>query len=91
MKTSEDFKKSAQENNIEYWPIHNCSMCDYECAFIFNFVGHDVIYDAGCNCTGMGYSRYPRTWDSVAEQYNLNIKNPDIIKKYNEFWKFDNE
>jgi hypothetical protein len=91
MKTGEDFKKTVQEHHIEYWPIHNCSMCNYLCGFLFNFAGHEVVYDAGCNCTRWGYSRSLRDWDNVAEQYNLNIKNADIIKKYNEFWKFNDE
>lgn len=91
MKTSEDFKKAVEEHHIEYWPVHNCSMCEYPCAFLFNFAGHEVVYDSGCDCTKWGYTRSLRSWDSVAQQYNINLKNPETMKKYNEFWKFDNE
>jgi len=90
MKTGEDFKKSVEENHIEYWPVHNCSMCDYECGYIFNFNGHEVVYDSGCDCTRR-YVKEARTWGNIAEQYNLNMKNPSIMKEYNEFWKFANE
>lgn len=94
MKTSEDFKKSVEENDIQFWPVHNCSMCGYECGFIFNVMTNrtlqPVSYDAGCRCTRR-YVLEPRTWDHVAHQYNLNINNPTTMKEYNEFWKFDNE
>jgi len=90
MKTSEDFENAVKQHNIDHWPIHNCSMCDYECGYIFSFNPHDVVYDAGCDCTRRREILL-RDWSNVAEQYNLNINNPETMKKYNEFWKFDNE
>jgi hypothetical protein len=87
MKSGEDFRKSAIENKIGFWNFHNCSMCNYECCFIFNFGNYEVVYDSGCFCTKRRTVNIS-TWDSVALQYNCNLKNKETIKRYNEFWKF---
>ena len=87
MKTAEDFKKSAIENNIHHWPVHDCSMCRYECGYLFDYQGHEVVYDHGCDCTRR-YEKSLLNWDSVAEQYNMQT-NPDVIKKMNEYWRFE--
>ncbi len=88
MKTADDFRKSAIENNIHYWPIHDCSICNYECGYLFNqYEDAEVVYDSGCDCTRR-YVKTKKDWPDVAEQYNINIKNPEAIKNYNEFWKF---
>lgn len=89
MKTGEDFKKSAIENNIDYWPVHNCSMCGYECGYIFfMFEEAEVAYDHGCDCTRRR-DKSKRDWSDVADQYNMQ-KHPDVIKKMNEYWRFEN-
>jgi hypothetical protein len=86
MKTAEDFKKSALENNIHHWPIHNCSLCRYECGYMFNFRDCEVVYDHGCDCVSM-HRKSVRSWDNVAEYYNMQ-QNPETIKKMNEYWRF---
>ncbi len=88
MKTGEDFRKSCIENNIIFWGVHDCSICDYECGYLFNYQGFEVVYDSGCDCTRR-YVKQERCWDNVAEQYNCNIRNHKTIKEYNEFWKFE--
>lgn len=86
MKQAKDFKKSSIENNIHHWPIHDCSICGYECGYLFDFGGYEVIYDSGCYCTHR-YVKEQRTWEDVAEHYNMQ-KNTDVIKKMNEYWRF---
>lgn len=90
IKSASDFKNSAIENNIDYWPIHDCSMCNYECGYLFfQYENYEVVYDSGCDCTN-SRTKHARNWEYVAEQYNYNIKNKSVIKKYNEYWKFNN-
>jgi hypothetical protein len=86
-KKGEDFKKSALENNIHLWSIHHCSFCYYECKFLFDLQGYEVVYDSGCYCTNSRTIRIS-SWDSVAVQYNCNLGNIETIKRYNEYWKF---
>lgn len=86
MKSGEDFRKSAIENNIHHWPVHNCSMCGYECGFLFDYRGYPVVYDAGCDCTRQ-YVKHERSWDDVAEQYNIQ-KNEKVINEMNKYWRF---
>lgn len=80
---AEDFKKSAEKNNITEWRMHDCSLCGYKCGF--KFIDEKVFYDNGCYCVMMS----PRlcSWESVANHYNIQT-DEDIIKKYKEFWRF---
>lgn len=88
MKNAEDFRKLSLENGITFWPIYDCSMCGYGCGFMFFWVNEtEVAYDSGCDCT-QRYIKEIRTWEDVANQYNININNPDTINKYNYFWRF---
>jgi hypothetical protein len=84
MKTGEDFKQSASENNISEWTVHDCSICGYPCGYQFS--GDDVYYDSGCWCVSYSDKR-KKSWDDVASFYNMQ-SHPDIIKKFDEFWHF---
>ena len=86
MKTGADFKEQTEKNNITRWDIHKCSMCSYQCSY--HFIDGNVFYDNGCDCTS-GQNLNPRSWDDVAEQYNIQSY-PKVIKKMNEFWGFKN-
>ncbi len=85
MKTVNDFKRQVKAKNITRWLIHDCSMCGYHCGYYFD--GDKVEYDNGCGCSMQ--PRSPRTWDSVAEHYNMQT-NKKGIKKMDEFWGFKN-
>lgn len=88
MKTANDFREATKTNNINYWPIHNCSLCGYECGFLFWHDAGEVVYDAGCHC--VKYSMiYIRSWEDIVVQYNLNIDRSEIIEKYNQWWGFN--
>lgn len=88
-KTGEDFRKAAIENNIHHWAIHDCSICSYECGYMFfQYEDAEVVYDSGCDCTHRSVKK-PHTWDHVADQYNINIGNEAAIKEYNEYWGFE--
>ena len=84
MKTEEQFKEQASAKDIINWPIHNCSICKYQCGYYFEPDG-SVYYDNGCDCGGSGGSY--RTWKEVADHYNRQT-NPEYINKMNEFWGF---
>lgn len=83
MRHAEEFERAARERGITRWPLHNCSMCHYQCGFVFS--DGQVAYDAGCYCSGGGLQ--PRTTEDVAAQYNMQ-RHPDVIAKYDAFWGF---
>jgi len=84
MKSTQQFQTQAKEKNITSWPILTCSMCGYECAYIFK--NNEVFYDSGCNCTGGSYLE-PRTWKEVAETYNMQ-DSPRVIAEMDQYWQF---
>ena len=88
MRRTEEFIESAIKNNIRSWGIHNCSLCDYLCGYIFfsEYHGFEVLYDNGCDCTRR-YVIGPRNWENVSDLYNIQ-KSPEVIKQMNEFWGF---
>lgn len=90
MKKADDFKTAAKEKGIIFWPVHNCSICDYECGFLFyEFPGNDVVYDHGCHCTWKK-NFTAQAWDDVAKQYNIQ-GNKKVMQEYAEFWGFEIE
>lgn len=89
MRTAQEFKKAQQEHEIWSWEIHDCSLCGYECGYIFDYNEHPVVYDHGCDCTRT-YRKSIMNWQNVADHYNMQT-NPEIIKKYDKFWGFSND
>lgn len=86
---AKDFREAAIERKIDYWPIHDCSICGYECGFLFfQYEEAEVVYDNGCDCTRR-YIKSARNWDNVAELYNIAKENEEVMKKYNEHWGFE--
>ena len=86
MKTASDFQKAAQLHGINYWPVHNCSMCEYPCSYVFD--DDQVHYDSGCDCVNRGSVFIKSSWHEVADFYNAQ-KHPAVIAKMNGFWRFD--
>lgn len=87
MKTADDFKKQVKEKVITKWLMHDCSICGYHCGYYFK--GDEVKYDIGCNC-GSRQPLDPRTWENVAEHYNMQT-DKDVIKEMDKFWEFRKE
>lgn len=85
MRTPDEFESAAQEHDIARWPLHNCSFCQYEVAYLFD--GPDVAIDTGCNCVPGPPTIRSTTWANVANQYNIQ-DNDRVIAKYDEFWHF---
>lgn len=81
----EEFRDAVMTKGITQWPIHRCSICGYQCAYLFNYADAEVMYDAGCDCV----IRWPmpRTWADVAAQYNMQ-SHPPVIAAYDAFWGF---
>lgn len=84
MKTGLDFKNAVEKHGITEWHIHNCSICGYDCGY--RFINGDVYYDNGCYCT-CGENLNSRTWDDVANQYNMQ-DNTNVIAKMDKLFKF---
>lgn len=85
-RTAEEFKAQAKVKNITQWPGHNCPKCGYTVGYYFQ--GENVFFDNGCDCFS-GQNLKPRTWEEVANRYNMQT-HPDVIKKMDEHWGFIN-
>jgi len=60
--TTQEILDFCKENNINKIPIHNCSMCGYECGYVLH--GEEILYDTGCDCTGR-YIVEKRNFDAL--------------------------
>ena len=85
-KTRIDFQIAAFNKRPPKWVIHECSLCHYPCAYVFDGNHERVAYDSGCDCTRQTNIN-ECSWDRLAEYYNMQT-NQDYIKKMNEFWGF---
>lgn len=85
-RTIQEFQRQAELKQIKFWPIHKCSICGYQCGFIFQAEG--VYYDNGCTC--IYYPPSQREWADVAEHYNLQT-DPRGIAEMDHFWGFETE
>jgi len=94
IKTAEELKQQAQKISLHCWIIRSCSMCDYPLGYYFENNYEDVVFDSGCDCVNYGPHIEKRSWEELAENYNLNQpeRNPKISKQYleevNKIWKF---
>lgn len=84
MKTVEDFKKKAKEQNIRKWNIHDCSGCGYKCGYLID--GDQLYYDNGCYC--IMYPATPRDWQDLVDHYNRQSSDK-YINEMNKFWGFE--
>ncbi len=75
--TVDDLKKAVTEHDIRIWPLRQCSMCLTSLTYAFD--GDRITYDANCSC--VTYTRPPekRSWDSVAEIFNM--QTPDARER----------
>lgn len=89
-RTAEEFRRQAITKGISRWVVRNCSFCRYPCGYLF-LIGDahsEVGYDSGCKCSTYPSPLQERTWDDVAEHYNIQSSR-DVLKEYDEFWGFD--
>ncbi len=93
LKTAEELKDQAQKIGLNFYPVHNCTMCNYTCGYLID--RGNVSYDSGCDCTRR-YVVEPRNWEDLANTYNMNQpeNNPEIgshhLDELNKTWKFPN-
>ena len=85
-KTGEDFQRQVKEHDIRSWTLRHCSMCDAPLEFIFD--GDDVFYDSNCDCVTYRTMPAPRTYEDIADIYNMNISVKEWIKEIDEFFGF---
>lgn len=81
----EEFRDAAISRHITRWLTLKCSICGYECAYLFNWADTEVAYDAGCYCS-RGTPEV-RSWEDVARQYNMQ-NHPRVVAEYDAFWGF---
>ncbi len=85
-RTPEEFKEAAKRIKPRRWHMHDCSICGYQCGYIFEDNPELVFYDSGCKCV-MYRTVRPSSWESVANHYNIQ-DNDEVIKDMNNFWGF---
>lgn len=85
-RTAQEFRNNAIKYRIDKWMFRECNMCGHPIGFLFFRGNSEVYFDGGCDCACGGC--YPRTWEDVAELYNLQT-NPDVIRRFDEFWHFE--
>jgi hypothetical protein len=92
IKTKEELQEQAKKIGLTFWEVHKCSLCGYPCGFIIT--EDEVGYDSGCDCIAGGGIIQPRSWENLAECYNLNQPennpkiSPEYLKELNDIWKF---
>lgn len=84
---SKDFlKKQIIDKRIKKWNVHDCSICNYKCGFIFDTCKQDnvtLLYDCGCYCL----YQPPRTASFEQVINHMQIQsNLDVINEYKLFW-----
>lgn len=84
MKTADDFRQAAQQRNIERWDTRICGICGEPVGYVF-IDGH-VYFDSCCGCSSYYTEPQRRTWDDVAELYQMNTHNLKWIEATNQFW-----
>ena len=85
-KTRIDFQEAAFNLKPKKWFIRKCSICGYDCGYVFIPNHEHVGYDSGCYCTNSA-TVHPCSWDDLAEHYN-DITDPEEIAEMNKFWGF---
>ena len=85
-KTRIDFQVAAFNLRPKKWVIHECSLCNYKCGYVFCPQHEEAGYDSGCDCTGTETIRRV-SWNELADHYNMQM-NEDCIREMNEFWGF---
>lgn len=69
MKKAQDFKEKVKEFDIKFWKINVCCFCGYECGYVFE--NGEVFYDNGCSCTYQTPNLNKKSYENVAESYNM--------------------
>ena len=87
MRTANEFEDAARERGITEWERdpEGCSGCGYSVGY--RFAPNGVFYDVGCWCTGRAPNWEPRTWQDVADFYNMQ-NHPRVIAEMDAFWGF---
>lgn len=67
--TVEQVKEAVQEHGIKVWELRECSVCRTPLTYAFN--GGEPTYDSNCGCVSYSTVPEPRSWESVAEIFNM--------------------
>jgi len=82
------FEHQIKLRRIKRWDIHNCSICNYLCGFVFEIIEDrvNVYYDAGCYCVKLDELYSNRSIKDIIEYIRLQ-SNLDYINECKRFWK----
>lgn len=69
--TAEQIRESVIKNNIRFFPIHSCGLCNVPIGYSFFKYNcpYEVTFDSSCDCASSG----PRqsSFEDVAEHINM--------------------
>jgi len=86
----QEFRDAALRQGISWWWVGACSMCNVPIGYVIRAGvrdGREVAFSSDCGCVSDG-TLDPRTWDDVADHYNLQ-RDPQVIAEYDRFWGFE--
>lgn len=79
--TAEDVETAVKEHQIKVWKLRECGFCGWPLCYFFQ--DGKVFFDPNCNCVNYQTPLQERTYESVAECFNIQSK-PEIADR---MWK----
>ena len=84
--TAEQIRESVVKNNIDWFPIHDCSICGIWVGYrFFSWRNQEVVFDSTCGCSSWP-NLLPMNWEDVADHINIQ-SNEDYAKECMELLK----
>ena len=82
--TADEIRESAVKNNIDWFPIRDCSICGEWIGYrFFRWPNHEVVFDSSCGCVSYENVQ-PRSWEDVADHINMQ-SNEEYAKECMEY------
>lgn len=75
--TAEQVKQAADERNIGYWKLRECSMCFTPIGYVID--GDGPAFDSNCGCVSYHTPPEPCGWDKLADTFNM--QKPEIRER----------
>lgn len=70
--TGDEVREAATKAGITHVDHHDCGMCGYMCNHTVK--GGQPFFDPGCNCVTYYTPPRPVSWDSIADEINMQSK-----------------
>jgi len=72
-KTAEDFRAAIKEKGLTRWKLRECGMCGTGLHYLFE--NDKVGYDSNCDCTSYDSGIQLRSYQDLADHYNMQSSN----------------